>query len=233
MLTFRIQTFKYIGFVIPAKAGIHHLRSNFKQGGLDFLGPVMDSRLRGNDDVLFQKVISECPHNLDPKFGALRLMWMRHQLRMTAASILAAHWDLQCRICSGNEGCGRFYRAGSLTLLAARFHPSFAPQIGEGKILQKTTLLDIILRRSFAKCQNGCQSCQLGVNLMPIWAFLALGDVGKFGPAYQVPKSPGGWLVPLPPRTGRDQPYVFRFLNRMQGQSPLSARFTSMNPFAR
>jgi hypothetical protein len=37
--------------VIPAKAGIHHPRSNFKQVGLILIGPVMDSRLRGNDEA--------------------------------------------------------------------------------------------------------------------------------------------------------------------------------------
>jgi hypothetical protein len=41
-------------FVIPAKAGIHHLHSNFTQAGFILLGPVMDSRLRGNDEVWVQ-----------------------------------------------------------------------------------------------------------------------------------------------------------------------------------
>ncbi len=77
---------------------------------------------------------------LDLKFAALRLMLMRDQLGMTAPSIPAAHWDLQCRICSGNAGLGRLFRAGSLTLLAVNFRPSFARQIGEGSILQKTTM---------------------------------------------------------------------------------------------
>jgi hypothetical protein len=44
---------KNIRFVIPAKAGIHHLHSRFKRVGLDLLNPVMDSRLRGNDDLSF------------------------------------------------------------------------------------------------------------------------------------------------------------------------------------
>ncbi len=37
--------------VIPAQAGIHHLYSNFKQACFIMLGTVMDSRLRGNDEL--------------------------------------------------------------------------------------------------------------------------------------------------------------------------------------
>jgi hypothetical protein len=46
-----LPTFSKREFVIPAKAGIHHLHSNFKQGGLILSARVMDSRLRGNDEV--------------------------------------------------------------------------------------------------------------------------------------------------------------------------------------
>ncbi len=42
---------------------------------------------------------------------------------------------------------------------------SFAVGFAETEIYEKNTVLEIIFRHSFAKCQNRCQPCQLGVNL--------------------------------------------------------------------
>ena len=52
-LALSLLPYSYPVFVIPAKAGNHHPRWRFTQHGLrKFLGQVMDSRLRGNDEVL-------------------------------------------------------------------------------------------------------------------------------------------------------------------------------------
>ncbi len=51
VLTLKVLQHLNLSFVIPAKAGIHHLNSNFTQVGLILTGQVMDSRLRGNDEV--------------------------------------------------------------------------------------------------------------------------------------------------------------------------------------
>jgi hypothetical protein len=46
-----IQNTRYISIVIPAQAGIHHRTFHTKATSLKTIVQVMDSRLRGNDDI--------------------------------------------------------------------------------------------------------------------------------------------------------------------------------------